>query len=114
MTLPNRAPEPPRGQGYVTGSELLFDQEVPMAPRPDIPRRTHARGTRRSDPWPAEEHIDAPAGRGWRDDVMGPAGRNVLAGIWLIISPWVIGYEPGDARCRPTPPRRSGTSGSSA
>jgi SPW repeat len=29
------------------------------------------------------------------------AALNVIAGIWLIISPWVIGYDSGDATWNP-------------
>jgi hypothetical protein len=73
-----------------------------MAARPDTPqRRLHDRGPRPAEPWPAEEKAGTPAGGTWRDDVMGPAGLNVLAGIWLIISPWVVGYDSGDAWWNP-------------
>jgi hypothetical protein len=38
-----------------------------------------------------------PAGRGdWRTTVMIASGLNVLAGIWLIIAPFVLGYSNGD------------------
>jgi len=30
-----------------------------------------------------------------------PSGLNVLAGIWLIISPWVLGYTDADATWNP-------------
>ena len=33
---------------------------------------------------------------GWRDEVIGASGLNILAGIWLIIAPWVLGYTTGD------------------
>jgi SPW repeat-containing protein len=32
----------------------------------------------------------------WRDEVAGASGINVLAGIWLIIAPFVLGYGGGD------------------
>jgi hypothetical protein len=34
--------------------------------------------------------------RGWRGDVAVASGLNVLAGIWLIIAPFVLGYGSGD------------------
>jgi hypothetical protein len=38
-----------------------------------------------------------PGGRGdWRTTVMFASGLNVLAGIWLIIAPFVLGYSNGD------------------
>lgn len=33
---------------------------------------------------------------GWRDDVLTASGLNVLAGIWLIIAPFVLNYSNGD------------------
>lgn len=39
-----------------------------------------------------------PTSRGWRDEVVGASGLNVLAGIWLIIAPWVLGYGAGDPK----------------
>jgi SPW repeat len=38
-----------------------------------------------------------PGGRGdWRSTVIVASGLNVLAGIWLIIAPFVLGYSNGD------------------
>ncbi len=39
-----------------------------------------------------------PPAPNWRDDVLSLSGLNVLAGIWLIISPWVLNYGPGDPK----------------
>jgi len=39
----------------------------------------------------------APA-RGWRSDVITLSGLNVLAGIWLIIAPWWLGYNSSDPK----------------
>jgi hypothetical protein len=36
-----------------------------------------------------------------RDEAMGASGLNVIAGIWLIISPFVLGYGGGDAYWNP-------------
>jgi len=44
---------------------------------------------------PATPNPGAPM-RGWRDEVRGASGLNVIAGIWLIIAPWVLGYTPAD------------------
>jgi hypothetical protein len=38
---------------------------------------------------------------GRSDQVLVVAALNVIAGIWLIISPWVIGYDSGDATWNP-------------
>jgi hypothetical protein len=47
------------------------------------------------DPYlPPEE----PPARDWRGEIMGLSGLNVLAGIWLIIAPWVLGYSSRDPR----------------
>ena len=40
----------------------------------------------------------APAPGGWREEVVSLSGLNVLAGIWLIIAPWVLGYSARDPR----------------
>jgi hypothetical protein len=37
-----------------------------------------------------------PSGADWRATVMTASGLNVLAGIWLIIAPFVLGYGHGD------------------
>lgn len=59
------------------------------------------------DPQRTEPPVDPTRGRytgppgpggNWRDEVMGASGVNVLAGIWLIIAPWVLGYTGGDPR----------------
>jgi hypothetical protein len=50
-------------------------------PREDAPPRTPAA---------------PPAGGDWRSAVMTASGLNVLAGIWLIIAPFVLGYGDGD------------------
>jgi SPW repeat len=42
--------------------------------------------------------MDPAPGGGWRDEVKGASGLNVLAGIWLIIAPWVLGYSVADPR----------------
>lgn len=37
-----------------------------------------------------------PSGPDWRSDVATASGLNVLAGIWLIIAPFVLGYHGSD------------------
>jgi hypothetical protein len=39
-----------------------------------------------------------PPPRDWRSEIIGFSGLNVLAGIWLIIAPWVLGYSVRDPR----------------
>src|SRR3954447_11628988 len=58
-------------------------QHPPTVQRPDQPL----------DPAPPPV---PPAPRDWRNDVIGLSGLNVLAGIWLVIAPWVLGYSNGD------------------
>lgn len=60
------------------------------------PRRPVPRGPSRG-PAPRD-----PAGRpALQHEVAGAAGLNLLAGIWLIISPWVLGYTSDDATWNP-------------
>jgi hypothetical protein len=54
-------------------------------------------GTR---PAPDEAYIE-PAPPTRRDDAVAAAGLNVIAGIWLIISPFVLGYTAADATWNP-------------
>jgi SPW repeat len=49
-------------------------------------------------PEPHLEPEPEPAPTGWRDEVLSLSGLNVLAGIWLIIAPWVLGYPASDPR----------------
>jgi SPW repeat len=37
----------------------------------------------------------------WRSDVVGASGLNIIAGIWLIISPWVLDFQSGDSYWNP-------------
>lgn len=46
---------------------------------------------------PEPEPVPAARG-GWREEVMSLSGLNVLAGIWLIIAPWMLGYPASDPR----------------
>ena len=39
-----------------------------------------------------------PPPRDWRSDIIGFSGLAVLAGSWLIIAPWVLGYSARDPR----------------
>ena len=48
---------------------------------------------------PVRDRATAPAAgsaAGWRSTVRVTSGLNVLAGIWLIIAPFVLGYSGGD------------------
>ncbi len=68
--------------------------------RPSRERRTTGVGPyetdRVVDPRAREPVGAPPPGGGWRDQVATVAGLNVLAGIWLIIAPWVLAYTNGD------------------
>jgi SPW repeat len=69
--------------------------------------KTRARGAIRSGsrPAPDEAYIEpaAPAAGSpeRRGDVVAAAGLNVIAGIWLIISPFVLAYTGADATWNP-------------
>ena len=43
------------------------------------------------------EPVRRPA-RAWREEVTFFSGLNILAGIWLIIAPWVLNYSSRDPR----------------
>ena len=42
-----------------------------------------------------------PPRQDWRSEVAGASGLNILAGIWLIISPWIVGYTSDDHMWNP-------------
>jgi|GEM_PF-321820 len=74
-----------------------------LAPRRPLRRRGH-------DPLDVASHTSplydrpptgmppAPTPRDWRNQIVGLSGLNVIAGIWLIIAPWVLGYSGADPR----------------
>lgn len=37
-----------------------------------------------------------PPRRNWREEIVSLSGLNVIAGLWLIIAPWVLGYRGAD------------------
>lgn len=61
------------------------ERERPAARRDPVTRDP----TRPADPL-------SPSPPDWRDEVLTASGLNVLAGIWLIIAPFVLGYSNGD------------------
>jgi hypothetical protein len=68
--------------------------------------RTRRRGLDTYDdvrPAPDEAYVEPRAGyaRGGMDDGAVAAALNVIAGIWLIISPFVLGYTGADATWNP-------------
>jgi hypothetical protein len=68
--------------------------------------RTRRRGLETYDdarPAPDEAYVgpDARRARGPMDDGAAAAALNVVAGIWLIISPFVLGYTGADATWNP-------------
>ena len=42
-----------------------------------------------------------PVPRDWRQDVVGVSGIVIILGVWLVISPLVLGYRTGDATWNP-------------
>jgi hypothetical protein len=77
---------------------------MPRPPLTDRRPRARQRGHRhptdesvlREPVAPADTGLPEPPRGSWRDDVAGAAAINVLAGIWLIIAPFVLGYGSGD------------------
>jgi hypothetical protein len=66
--------------------------------------RLRSRPAAERQPRPAHESFDqpsAPTAADWRREVIGWSGLNVLAGIWLIISPFVLNYSGKDATWNP-------------
>jgi hypothetical protein len=49
------------------------------------------------EPLFAGEAAPPPDG-GWREEVRSAATLNLVAGIWLIIAPWVLGYAANDPK----------------
>jgi hypothetical protein len=49
-------------------------------------------------PTPAPTPPPAPPPPDWREEIETLSGLNVIAGIWLIIAPWVLGYSGRDPR----------------
>jgi hypothetical protein len=66
----------PRSRGPVPRGGTLYDQTPP--PRASAP--------------------PPPPPRDWRSEIVGLSGLNIVAGIWLIIAPWVLGYSGRDPR----------------
>jgi|tagenome__1003787_1003787.scaffolds.fasta_scaffold20969638_1 hypothetical protein len=50
------------------------------------------------EPRPSGAAERGAAAGGWRETIAGVSTLNVLAGIWLIIAPWVLGYVAGDPK----------------
>ena len=46
--------------------------------------------------WPRQSPPDRNPAYSWRDEVMSASGLNILAGIWLIIAPFVLAYSGDD------------------
>lgn len=64
-------------------------------PRLTRPTRVPARPRRGAEPRPV---APPPPRRNWRDEIVTLSGLNVIAGAWLIIAPWVLGYSGRDPR----------------
>jgi hypothetical protein len=54
-----------------------------------------------ADRWPAEEPGVSTGPPSRRDDVTNAAALNLLAGLWLVTSPWALSYAEADARWNP-------------
>src|SRR3954454_12249569 len=70
------------------------DADEPVSPLVEEQRDPAMRRTA-----PVRDRATAPAAgpaAGWRSTVMAASGLNVVAGIWLIIAPFVLGYGGGD------------------
>lgn len=65
-------------------------------PALDDPRAPLIEQRAGSRPGPADPLVEPPPGGNWRENVVGLSGLNVLAGIWLIIAPAVLGYVNAD------------------
>ena len=46
--------------------------------------------------YPPEEGLSPNGQSSWRQDALTATGLNMLAGVWLIIAPWVLGYSNDD------------------
>jgi SPW repeat len=71
--------------------------------RPRANARSRRGGPPRIEPQslggpPVQQPLEASAPRDWRAAVTMLSGLNVLAGAWLIIAPWVLGYSAGDPK----------------
>jgi hypothetical protein len=82
MAKPGPHPEAPR------------QREVYAPQRPPAGGRFQATDPVGGDPTPAAP--TPPPGGDWRAGVATASGLNALAGIWLIIAPFVLGYRNGD------------------
>ena len=47
---------------------------------------------------PPLDPVEPEPSGGWREAVISLSGLNVLAGIWLIVAPWVLNYRVGDPK----------------
>jgi hypothetical protein len=62
-------------------------------------RQQGPEGTGRSDPTGYRAPSGYPSARpNWREQVTTASFLNLLAGVWLIIAPWVLGYSGEDPR----------------
>jgi SPW repeat len=83
----------PRERGSQTRRARRGWDHAPMSERDRTPAGFY-------DPAVPEGGAPAPLPpRGdWREEIVSLSGLNVLAGIWLIIAPWVLGYSQSDPR----------------
>jgi membrane-bound ClpP family serine protease len=83
-----------RVHGFRRRSAGRATQERTRAMEPGWPRHE-------DEPQAGPPAGEPPADAGWRAEVTAASGLNVLAGIWLILSPWILGYTGADAAWNP-------------
>src|SRR5437868_13716449 len=76
--------EPGEGRGPAGARDALFE---PTPPAPNV-----------TAPATAREAAPVAPRHDWRSEIVSLSGLNVIAGIWLIIAPWVLGYSGRDPR----------------
>jgi hypothetical protein len=72
------------------------EPQRPVAQPPVDPRLE--RPLHPTDGGPPLDPVEPARSAGWRDTVISLSGLNVIAGIWLIVAPWVLNYRAGDPK----------------
>ena len=86
--LAEGAGDDPLAEGQIT--------QGPMARPPVLVRRPDpGNGGGRSDPLSQPDPVSIPRAS-WRSEIKGASGVNLVAGVWLVVSPFVLAYRPAD------------------